>query len=49
MLSSFVQERTFDRFVTVAMGWILAPHRRRISQSLPATDLATFLFLTPDS
>jgi hypothetical protein len=38
--AAFAQERTFGKFVAVAMGWILAPHRRRISQSLLATGLA---------
>jgi len=39
--SAFAQERTFGKFVAMAMGWILAPHRRRISQSLLATGLAS--------
>lgn len=37
---AFAQRRTFGKFVAVAMGWILAPRRHRITQSLLATRLA---------
>ena len=37
---AFAQRRTFGKFVAVAMGWILAPRRHRITQSLLATGLA---------
>ena len=37
---AFAQRRTFGKFVAMAMGWILAPNRRRITQSLLATRLA---------
>ena len=37
---AFTQRRTFGKFVAVAMGWILAPRRHRITQSLLATGLA---------
>jgi hypothetical protein len=37
---AFAQKRTFGKFVAVAMGWILAPRRRRITQSLLATGIA---------
>ena len=37
---AFAQRRTFGKFVAVAMGWVLAPRRHRITQSLLATGLA---------